>query len=177
MRFLRGLAVVLMAIAVVLLGIGFVLPTEVTVTREIVIAAPPEKVFANLNALQKAARWSPWVAGDPAIKLSYAGPPQGVGNRMVWSSSNPGIGSGSQEIIVSVPDQRVESALDADGMGVATAWQALKPEGNGTRVTWGLLADTGSSPIRRFRGLLTGHRLGAEVTAGLARLKALTEAK
>lgn len=177
MRLLRGLVVALIAVAVVLLGVAFVLPTEIKITRDIIIAAPPEKVFANLNALQKAARWSPWITGDAAIKLSYAGPPEGVGNRMVWSSGNPEVGNGSQEIIVSLTNQRVESALDVGGMGVATAWQALRLEKNGTRVTWGLLADTGNSPLRRYRGFLASRRVGAEVDAGLARLKALTEAE
>jgi hypothetical protein len=93
---------------------------------------------------------------------------------MTWSARD---GSAeSEEIITSVPNERVETALDLADLGVATSWQVLKPEGKGTRVTWGLLADTGTWPLGRYRGLLLAHRIGADFDAGLARLKALVEA-
>ncbi len=177
MRFVRRLLVALLAIATTVAASAYLLPREVTVTREIVIAAPPAKVFAHLNSLQKAAAWSPWVGTDPKIKTSFAGPAEGVGNRMTWSSDEPRLGGGSQEIIVSEPDRRVETALNIKGMGVATAWQVLKPEGTGTRLTWGLLVDVGNRPVDRYAGLMLDRWIGAGFEKGLARLKALVEAE
>jgi uncharacterized protein YndB with AHSA1/START domain len=177
MRFVGRLLVALLAIAATVAATAYLLPREVTVTREIVIAAPPAKVFPHLNALQKVAEWSPWVGTGPGIKVSFAGPAEGVGNRMTWTSADPGVGGGSQEIIVSVPDRRVETAVNIKGMGVATAWQVLKPEDSGTRVIWGLLVDVGMRPVDRYAGLMLDRRMGAEFEKGLAKLKALVEAE
>lgn len=171
MRFLSGLLVGLLALAVILVGVASLLPREITLTREIVIAAPAAAIFPHLAALQKAAEWSPWM-GD--AKPSFAGPQEGVGNRMTWSARDGS--AASEEIITSVPNERVETALDLSELGIATSWQVLKPEGKGTRVTWGLLADTGAWPLGRYRGLLLARRIGADFDAGLARLKALVEA-
>ena len=169
MRVLGRLVAALVAIVIVLAAAAYLLPREVTVTREIVIAAPPEKIFPHLNSLQQAAEWSPWAGLDPAMKTTYAGPEQGVGNRMEWSSSDSRIGTGSQEIIASVPNQRVETALDFGDMGIATAWQVLKPEASGTLVTWGLLADMGNTPLGRYMGLMMDRWVGADYDKGLSR--------
>lgn len=176
MRFLGRLIVVLLILGVVLTAVAFVLPRRVTVTREIVIDAPPRQIFPHLNALQRVADWSPWVGIDPAMKMTYAGPEQGVGNRMTWSSENRRIGSGSEVIIASIPDERVETAIEFPDMGMATAWQALVPEDDGTRVTWGMLADTGNSPVGRYLGLMMDRRVGPDFEKGLAALKVLVEA-
>jgi uncharacterized protein YndB with AHSA1/START domain len=175
MRLLGRLVAGLVAIVIVLAAAAYLLPREVTVTREIVIAAPPEKIFPHLNSLQRAAEWSPWAGLDPTMQATWAGPEQGVGNRMEWSGSD--IGAGSQEIIASVPNRRVETALDFGGMGIATAWQVLRPEDAGTRVTWGLLVDMGNTPHGRYMGLMMDRWVGADYDAGLARLKALVEAE
>lgn len=160
-----------------LVGVAYLLPREVTVTRETVIAAPPAQVFPHLNSLQKVAEWSPWSDMDPDMRVAFAGPEQGPGNRMTWSSADPAVGEGSQEIIASLPDQRVETALDFGGMGIATSWLVLRPEGDGTRVTWGLEADMGNAPVGRYVGLMMDRWVGGDFEAGLARLKALVEAE
>ena len=175
MRFLGRALAALFAVGVFLVAIAWFLPREVTVTREIVIAAPPARVFAHLNSMQKMAEWSPWTRLDPAMRTSFAGPPEGTGNRMTWSSDDPAVGSGSQEIIVSEPDQRVETSLQLGDMGPATAWLALRPEDGGTHVTWGILADVGASPVGRYMGLALDRWIGADFEAGLASLKELAE--
>jgi len=127
--------------------------------------------------LQAAAEWSPWVALDPNIVQRFSGPRAGVGNRMEWSSEDPRVGAGSQEITRSVPDQRVETELDFGDMGTATAWIALAPQGTDTQVTWGLIADMGNTPIGRYVGLMMDRWVGADYEKGLTRLKSIVEAE
>ena len=131
MRFLGYLVFAVLALLAVTVGAAYLLPREVTVAREIVIDAPPDRIFPYLNSLHKAKEWSPWTGLDPKAKIevNYAGPDSGVGSRMTWSSDDPRIGTGSQEIMASVPGQRVETALSFDDMGVSTSWQVLKAEG------------------------------------------------
>jgi Polyketide cyclase / dehydrase and lipid transport len=177
MRWLGRLVAALVAVAAVLVGVAYLLPREVTVTRDTVIEAPRGQVFPHLNSLQKVAEWSPWSDMDPDMRVEFAGPEQGPGNRMTWSSADPAIGEGSQEIIASLPDQRVETALDIGGMGIVTSWLVLRPDGDGTRVTWGLEADMGNAPVGRYMGLMMDQWVGGDFEAGLARLKALVEAE
>jgi uncharacterized protein YndB with AHSA1/START domain len=176
MRWLGRLIAVVVAIGVLVVAAAYLLPREVTVTREIVIEAPPERVFPHLNSLQRAAEWSPWIDMDPTMKRTFAGPRQGVGNRMTWTSSNPRFGNGHQKIVASVRNRRVETAIDY-GAVIATSWQDLIPTDGGTRVTWGLFADVGGAPTRRYLGLLLARRIGADHAEGLLRLKALIEAE
>jgi len=175
MRLVGQVVLGIMVLLLVVLAVASLLPRQITVTREVVVAAPPERIFAQLNSLQKAAAWSPWTSIDPKLQTSFAGPPEGVGNRMTWTSADPRVGSGTEEIIVSVPGDRVESAVESSEMGVATSWRVLKPDGKDTRVTWGLLADLGSSPMVRYRGLALGKAIGDDFEKGLANLKALVE--
>lgn len=170
-RILAGL----LALVLLLVAGAYLLPREVTVTREAVIAAPPQAVFPWVNSLQKTAEWSPWMGLDPNLKVTYEGPESGVGNRMIWVSEDPKVGNGSQEITVSEPDSRVDSALDFGGMGTATAWVLLTPEGEGTKVTWGLVSDMGMSPVGRYMGLMMDRWIGADYEKGLASLKAKVE--
>jgi hypothetical protein len=177
LRFVGRLLVVLIGLAIVLALVSFLLPREVTVTRSIVIDAPPEEVFPHIDSLQAFDKWSPWAGIDPEMQQSFSGPERGVGNRMEWSSDDPDVGSGSQEITVSIPNERVETALDFGEMGQGTAWLDLAAVPEGTEVTWGLLADMGLNPVGRYIGLMMDRWVGADYQRGLERLKEIVEAE
>lgn len=170
-RILIGIAI----LVAVLAGVGMLLPRNVEVTRSTVIEAPPGEIFGYVNSLQRAAEWSPWLGIDPDVQTRFSGPPEGVGNRMEWTSDNDQVGDGSQEISESVADSRVVSLLDFGAMGTATAWFDLQPEGGATRVTWGLDADMGAGPVGRWMGLMMDGWVGADYERGLSNLKALVE--
>ena len=94
---------------------------------------------------------------------------------MRWVSDQRDVGTGSQEIVVSEPDSRVETALDFGEMGTATAFFDLAPGGGGSRVTWGFTTDTGFNPVGRWMGLMMDRWVGADYETGLANLKTLVE--
>jgi uncharacterized protein YndB with AHSA1/START domain len=176
MGLLRRVAGVLLLVLVGFAAATVLLPRELSVSRAVVIEAPAERIFPYLNAHQTVTAWSPWTGLDPATETEYAGPSQGVGNRVRWSSDDRRIGAGTMRITVSEPNRRVESALEFDGFGAATTWQDLEPVTGGTRVTWGLVAELGGGPVARARGLLLRRSLGAAFDRGLAQLKATVEA-
>jgi len=175
MRVLRMLVLIVAGLGVLFVGGAYLVPSKVKVERQTTIAAPTDKVFALVHSTQAATQWSPWTGRDPAIKLTFSGPETGVGNRMEWVSENPQVGSGSQEIIESVPNERVTSALDFGDMGQAVAAVILTADGDGTRVTWTLDTDMGMNPIARWMGLAMDGMVGKDYEAGLASLKALAE--
>ena len=170
----RGLGA-LVGLIVLLAAAAYLLPREVTVTRSTVIDAPPETIWPFVSSLEQTSAWSPWMSLDPELRVTYSGPASGVGNRMEWSSDQPSVGSGAQEIVAATENERVESALDFGDMGTATAAIALAPAGAATQVTWDLRADMGNGPVGRWMGLMMDRWVGADYDKGLANLKSLVE--
>ncbi|MFO1091196.1 MAG: SRPBCC family protein [Hyphomicrobiales bacterium] len=173
-RFVKWLTIAIPLLFAVFVGGAYVLPADVNVRRAVTIEAPPDKVFPYLNDLKAFTTWSPWSTYDPKTVVTYDGPVQGVGQTMTWSSDNPNVGKGTQTIVESDPDKRVVSNLDFGDMGKAKAFFDLAPEGQGTKVTWGL-DTTMNSPFERWLGLWLDNAIGSEYDRGLKRLKALVE--
>jgi uncharacterized protein YndB with AHSA1/START domain len=170
MKLIRHLLIILGVAAAVFAGGGLLLPGEIRVERSAVIPAPPSAVFPYLNAARKFNEWSPWAALDPQTQYAFTGPAEGVGSRMQWQSAQTG--SGSLEIVESVPDQKATYALDFGGMGTAEAVLTLAPEAGGTRVTWGFVSRLPYNPVARWMGNLVGRWMtGSYFEDGLSRLK------
>ena len=160
----------------VLVAIAYILPGSVQVERATVIDARPGDVFALVNSFEKFNAWSPWYEKDPEGDYRIEGPNEGVGARMTWASDKPGVGSGSQEIIESVPDKLVRTKLDFGEMGDANAFFKIEPRGEDrTHLVWGFDTDLGLNPISRYFGLMFEKWIGPDYENGLAKLKNLAE--
>ena len=172
LKWVLGLVALLV---VVFVGGAFLLPREVTVARSIQVDAAPDAVFEHVNSLQATEKWSPWIARDPDMQISYSGPEAGVGAKSEWVSESEG--NGSQEITASDPGKRVETALDFGDMGTAKAAFILSGSEAATDVTWTMVADMGNNPVGRWMGLMMDGMVGADYEAGLSNLKTLVETR
>lgn len=166
--------VVLVLVAVVFV-VGNLLPDRVHVERKIIITAPPERVFSLVNNLKEFNRWSPWAAKDPNTQYRFEGPESGVGAKVYWSSENKQVGSGSQEIIESRPNEFVRTALDFGAQGKASASFIVDSISEGSRVTWGLDVDAEGSVIGRYFGILIDRMVGPDYETGLDNLRKIAE--
>jgi len=175
MRLLKTLSLGLFVLVTGFVISAYLLPRNVTVERQVTIAAPPEVIFPLVNSLQRSTEWSPWILRDPAISVTFEGPSEGVGNIMIWTSEVDTVGNGRQEIVESIANQRVATLLDFGEMGTANAWIDLAQIEGGTQVTWGLNADMGLNPIGRWMGLMMDRLVGPDYEAGLANLQDLIE--
>ena len=143
--------------------------------RSIVINAPAEKVFTQVNSFKNFNEWSPWASIDPNTEYTYEGPETGVGARMTWVSDDPNVGTGSQEIMVSEAYSKITNKMVFDGFNSETsASYIFEPEGDGTKVTWTYDA-TGAAGIERFFMLGMDGMLGPFYEQGLNSLKTLVE--
>lgn len=175
MKLLRRALAVLVVLGLLLVAGSMLLPASTHVERSVVIDRPPAQVFSVVNSFQRFREWSPWAAYDPDAKYTFEGPASGVGARMTWAG-NRSVGSGSQEIVESLPSSRVGIALNFDG-SLAQAAYTLAPEGNGTRLTWSFDSRHGYNPMSRMFGLLFDRMIGPDYEKGLAKLKALLESE
>jgi len=183
MRFVKGLVVFLLVLIVALIGVAFMLPPSAHVERSVTIDRPASEIFAILNSYHRFNEWSPWAAKDPNAHYTLSGPAAGVGAKQAWIGDPKTVGTGSQQIIESKPNESVTTALDFGDMGQAKARYLLAPAGHGTRVTWSLdtnapLALDGKiiwNTIGRYMGLFMDGMVGPDYESGMAKLKALVE--
>jgi hypothetical protein len=175
MRYLKWLLAVAVALALIVIGGGYLLPASVHVERSAVLRADAGQIFPHINSLRRFHEWSPWAERDPNMKLDFAGPEEGIGARMSWASDKDEVGSGSQEIVESTANERVVTALDFGDMGKARASFQLQPEEVGTKIIWALDSELPANPFARWFGLFLDGMVGPDYETGLKRLKAKVE--
>lgn len=176
MAALKNLALGLFVLVAVLIGIGFALPDAVHVERSIAVKVRPATAFTVLNSFRRFNEWSPWAELDPQTQYSITGPLSGVGAAQSWTSENPNVGSGSQEIIESVPYERIKFKLVFNDFPTDnTAQITLVPQDSGTLIVWGYDVKFHGSLLFRYFGLLLDRMIGPDYERGLAKLKPLLE--
>jgi len=171
MRLILGLGVLGLILSVVALG----LPANVTAKRSVVINAPEYVVYPYVNNLRRYPDWSPWADRDPDIKMTYSGPPEGRGATVKWESQVGSVGTGSVQILDSKPSSSVDLQANVNGLEGKSKFE-LSPAGAGSKVTWSFSFDTGSSPLKRWKGLMLDGLIGSEYKKGLEKLKQKVEA-
>jgi uncharacterized protein YndB with AHSA1/START domain len=179
MALLQKLAGAFLGVVLLIIGAGFLLPSDVHVERSRLIDAPPEKIFALISDFEEWGSWSPWAELDPDASMQITG--SGMGQKMAWSSDNPQVGSGSQEITrLNAPDY-LQTHLDFGPNGEADAAFQLIPVGDKTQVVWSLDADMREGvpflkqPVNTYLGMLMDSMVGQDYETGLANLQALAE--
>ncbi len=164
----------LLGIIVLLVIVSFFLPREVHVERSIVINAPQEIAFEQVNTLKNWENWSPWNELDPNMSIVYSGPESGTGAMYTWEG-NDKVGKGNLKITNSEPFNRVETDLDFMEQGVAKGYYTFEPVEGNTKVTWGFDSDMGMNPIGRYMGLMMETFLGPDFEKGLSNMKIAAE--
>ncbi len=173
MKFIKWFLIVVALLIVTLALIGFFLPKSVHVERSVVIETDRDTVFHQVNSFQHFNTWSPWHELDPNASYEYSGPESGVGNKMTWSSEEPEVGKGSQEIIESQYPGLIKTKLyfgDDPNPGFAE-FKIEEISYNQTKLTWGFDVDFGKNIVGRYFGLMMDGMLGPYYEKGLQKLK------
>ncbi|MEM7309635.1 MAG: SRPBCC family protein [Planctomycetota bacterium] len=134
-KFLIGCGVLVLLLVVGLVVLGFVLPTEWSLERTVVINAPPAEVHTQLIDLRTWEDWSAWNReADPTCEWDYTGEP-GTGMSMEWQGDTHG--HGRMTITSADPASGFTYDLEfLDFDSTATGNFSYAPEGSGTKVTW-----------------------------------------
>jgi uncharacterized protein YndB with AHSA1/START domain len=175
-KVLAIVAVVFVVVIAAVLIFAATKPDNFRVQRSAGIKAPPEKIFALINDLHQWTSWSPWEKIDPALKRTHSGAASGKGAVYAWEG-NSKVGSGSMEILETVPASRITIKLDFikpfEGHNIAEF--KFERAGDSTTVTWAMF---GPSPyLSKVMGLVFSmdKMIGSQFETGLANLKAITE--
>jgi uncharacterized protein YndB with AHSA1/START domain len=174
LKFLKWLLIGVIGLVLLLFVGGYALSPEFKAVRSVAIAAPPDKVYALVADPREWKRWSVWNQRDPAMAISYSGPPSGVGAAWEWKSKSQG--DGKMTFTAAEPGKRVAYDLFFPDFGTTSGCDLLfAPDGSGTRVTWTMNGNMGGNPLFRWMALFGDKMVGGDFEAGLANLKALAE--
>lgn len=174
MKIVVRIAQAVVALSILFLLVGLLLPESQTVTRKILIDAPVSKVYEMVNGARAFHSWSPWAPQLADDVVSWTGPERGEGSGMKWH--DPHMGEGSWVITHTEANRRVDIALDFGG-NAAQAWFELSPEPGGTLVIWGFHEEAGINPVHRWFGLMLDQWVGGDFEKGLKRLKEKAEGR
>lgn len=176
-KILGGLGLLIVAALVLVALLALRKPDSFRVERQTLVQAPPERVFAQINDIERMRSWNPWERKDPSVRGTYGATRVGVGAHYAWVSEQ--VGDGSMTITESTPVSRVVFRLDFLKPMTATnqAVYTLTPEGSGTRVSWAM---TGPSPfVTKVMQVVMDfdQMIGRDFEAGLSALKAQAETR
>ena len=176
MKFVQWTLATIGALVLLIVAVGFLLPSAFSVQRSVEINATPKKVYDLVVEPKRWKDWSVWTRRDPDMRIIYSGPPFGMGAKWAWVSKSEG--TGSMEFTRVEPDRSVEYLLIFPDFNMkSTGALRLEPNGNATRVTWTNTGDVGGNPLKHYLAIMMDRMVGPDFEAGLANLKALAESK
>lgn len=156
----------------VVFALGFVLPDRAHVEREIVINAPPEKIYAHISDLNAWGDWAP-----EANERAHAE------QRLITQGFDLQISLNAEEVVAAAAPGHIVTRLDRGKMGEADAAFKLTPlSETRTKVVWTYHAKTRENvpvylqPISTYLGYVMDPILGPSYEQGLANLKRVAEA-
>ncbi len=161
---------------VILLAVIATRPDRFSLSRSIVIAAPPAAVFPLVNDFHNWDAWSPWADLDPEATAVFEGAGAGQGAVFKWSGNNK-IGEGRQEIVESRELELVRIKLEFIRPFAATNETEFRfePEGTGTRVTW-MMSGRNNFLAKAFSLVMDCEKMvGPQFEKGLANIKQIVE--
>ena len=171
-KILGAIAAVVVVFAVVVAS----RPDTFELKRSLVINAPPDVVFAQLNDFHAWSNWSPWEKIDADLKRTYGDVPAGVGATYQWAGEKTG--EGNMKITDSKPGEHVGLDLNFTkpfASNNRTDFDLVK-SGEGTTVTWAMSGknDFMSKAMGLFKS--TDAMVGPDFEKGLANMKTAAEA-
>lgn len=149
---------------------------DLRVSRSLMMVAPADKAFEQVNELANMNAWNPFLRVDPKAKVTYEGPASGVGSICTWDGDR-NVGAGQQTIIETQPGKLVRMKLEfyRPFPGFNDVVFTFVPEGSGTVVTWTMTCQLAFVP--RLVGTFVSMEkvIGGQFEKGLADMKAIIE--
>ena len=164
----------LLALVVVVVVVGSLLPTDYRVVRSISINAMPEDIHVYVGDLTKWEEWSPWKEEDPTIVTTLGDKTSGIGAYQSWVAKD---GDGSLTFTKVSPNQGIKYDLFFDGGAYqCLAGMRYDREGEGsTTVMWSMEGDMDMPVFGGYFAMLMDSMAGPMFERGLEKLKTVVE--
>jgi hypothetical protein len=175
MKLWKKLLLGLLALVVLLVVVGFFLPSRTRVERSVNIRATPEALFPRVATLTRWPEWTAWTTNRfPDMRTSFSGAASGVGAMM--KAEGKSSGDGTVTITRAEPAKGIWYDLDFEhGTQLFHGSITFDTATDGMKVTWVIETDMGANPFKRWAGLVLDKLMGGDMAAGLANLKQRVE--
>ncbi len=177
MRALKTILIILVALAGILLILGYTGPKTSVVQRSVVIDAEPATIYPYVASLRETHNWGPWIDMEREVVTEWSEEDGVVGASQSWEGDT--LGKGMQRIIAMEPDRKVSTELT-----FLEPWESksevdlvLTPEEQGTRVDWVMTSQ--NKGLARLMAVFMDMdgMIGPDFERGLEKLKATVEEK
>ena len=174
-KFLKKLGIGLATLLVLLLVIGFLMPTSYEIKRSIEVEAPMETVFAQVNDLHNWEHWSPWMKVDPLMEIAYSNPHVGHRAYYNWKSDHKYVRNGKLVLAEVVPNTRIVTAMHFEEWDDGTAQFDFTQNGKEVKVSWSMELTIGKDPVSRLFGVMQKNGMKKMFDQGLEGIKEASE--
>jgi len=172
----KVIAIAVVCLIAAILAFTATRPDSFRVERSASIAAPPEKIFTQINDLHGWGAWSPWEKKDPNMQRTFSGAATGQGAIYEWAG-NSEVGKGRMEITEASAPGKITIKLDFiepfEAHNIAEF--TLVGKGGATEVTWAMHGPTPylAKLVQLFFDM--DRMVGKDFETGLANLKAIAQ--
>lgn len=167
----------LLIVVVLFLVIGLILPSKRFFNYSVETNRPMTTVFDLYNGFSRFKDWNPIIRYDPRAKFEVSGPEFGVGAKISYQSNDKVVGSGSWEIVESVPGEKVVYKLTNEARGaektMTVRFERTGQRSQNVKITQEYRVNYGWDLLGRFAGLYVTRNVGDDVKRGLDRFSNL----
>jgi len=158
--------------------LSIIAPKKYNVERSVIIDRPLPEVYKYLTFIKNQDYWSPWKKRDPNMKQVHTGVDGKIGFVNKWDSSHKQLGTGEQELVTLVENEKIESELRflKPFKSTSTGYFLVKELApSKTEVTWGFRG-TNKPPMNIMMMFFNMDKaVGKDFEEGLAKLKEVLE--
>jgi hypothetical protein len=169
---MKWLLAVVLAVVLLIVGIGFAIPGRWQVAQTVEVAVDAGAVYGLVADLRQWPNWTEWnTRSDPGVKWSYAGASSGAGATAEWNG--PQMGHGVVRITDAEAGKRIAFDIVFQSHEPSRGSITVTPGGAGCTVTWSMEGDAGANPIMHLFVPMTKAALAEELQENLTRLAQL----
>lgn len=177
MRFFKRLSIMMLLGALTIAGLGFMLPDQYNIQREITIRAPKEIVFNEIQNLVNWENWHPWYNNFQENQIEYSQISFGEGAWQRWNSKSLGKGEITIKRITENELLLYERTYPDYGFVSTGEFIVERIDAEHSKLTWKDCFSTGNNIIKRYFGLLSKATSGEQIEHSLMTMKQKIEQK
>lgn len=177
MKALKIIGIIILALIALVIVLGLVAPKKYDVSRKVIIDAPGQLVFRQVQYWKNWQAWSPWAEMDSTMQVTFEGVDGTLGSAYQWTGAR--VGSGKMTNTGIKAGEQIDYHLhflkpwDSESDG----YVRLADTPAGTEVTWGFYGTT-PFPWNILNLFLSMDKmLGKDFDRGLQLLKQQVEAQ
>ena len=172
---MKKISLYLLLVLLLLAGIGYFLPNEVHVERQVQIKAPIATVYQQVRDLKSWDRWSGLVPLDTALNLQYLPNNNQVDTGFCWKTT--GLNTQKRRLLITASSwcDSLSTCMSFDKEDMARSCFHFNEQDGTTVVRWEFRTKLGNDLLSRWRGPFIHKLIAPDLKLGLTKLKAISE--